>query len=148
MDSMPDRLVTIATFRDVPEALLAKGKLESAGIECVLGDEYIVRMDWFWANAVGGIKLRVREEEAFTAKTILETVEPESFADFELDPNEDQRICPRCGSSNISYGPPNRGLQLLALYFAALPLPRGGDRWKCASCGAHWEVVPDHEEAE
>jgi ribosomal protein S27AE len=142
---MSDRLVTIATFRDVPEALLAKGKLESAGIECLLGDEYIVRMDWFWANAVGGIKLRVPEEEASAAQEILNSVEPEIFQQFGLQEHEDQRICPRCGSSNISYGPPNRGLQLLALYFAALPLPKGADRWKCASCGAHWQVVPDRD---
>jgi hypothetical protein len=31
-------LVTIREFRDLPEALLAQGLLQSAGIECSLGD--------------------------------------------------------------------------------------------------------------
>jgi len=49
-------LVTIRKFRDLPEALLAKGSLESAGIEAVLTDENIVRLDWLWSNLMGGIK--------------------------------------------------------------------------------------------
>jgi hypothetical protein len=39
------RLVTIRKFRDLPEAQLAKGSLESAGIECYLVDDNMVRMD-------------------------------------------------------------------------------------------------------
>src|SRR4029077_18975842 len=38
-------LVTVRKFRDLPEALLAKGSLESAGIECFLADENLVRLD-------------------------------------------------------------------------------------------------------
>ncbi len=41
------RLITIRKFRDLPEALLAKGSLESAGIDAVLTDDNMVRMDWF-----------------------------------------------------------------------------------------------------
>jgi hypothetical protein len=37
-------MVTIRQIRDLPEALLAKGSLESAGIEVVLTDENIVRI--------------------------------------------------------------------------------------------------------
>src|SRR6202045_4446300 len=47
-------LVTIRQFRDLPEALLAKGSLESAGIECFLADENLVRLDWFILNFIGG----------------------------------------------------------------------------------------------
>ena len=39
--------VTIRAFRDLPEALLAKGSLESAGIDCFLVDDNMVRLDWF-----------------------------------------------------------------------------------------------------
>jgi hypothetical protein len=53
------QLVTVASFRDLHEALLAKGSLDSAGITCFLANENIVRLDWLYANAVGGIKLRV-----------------------------------------------------------------------------------------
>jgi len=39
--------VTIARYSSVPEALLAKSILDSAGIESFLGDKNLVRLDWF-----------------------------------------------------------------------------------------------------
>ena len=48
----------------MPERVLAKSMLDSAGIESFLGDENLVRLDWFYSNLVGGIKLMVREEDA------------------------------------------------------------------------------------
>jgi hypothetical protein len=67
------RLVAIRQFRDMPEALLAKGLLESAGIECFFGDDNIVRLDWFISNLVGGVKLLVKPEDAAIAHEILES---------------------------------------------------------------------------
>jgi len=55
----------------LPEALLARSILESAGIECFLGDQNIIRMDWFLSNALGGVKLRVREEDVAEADALL-----------------------------------------------------------------------------
>ena len=65
-------LLTIRQFRDLPEALLAKSVLDSAGIECFLGDDNLIRMDWLWSNLLGGIKLRVRQEDAVVASRLLE----------------------------------------------------------------------------
>lgn len=65
-------LLTIRQYRDVPQALLAKSVLESAGIECFLGDDNLIRMDWLWSNLLGGIKLRVRQEDAVVASRLLE----------------------------------------------------------------------------
>ena len=56
-------LVLLRRFRDIPEALLAKGRLDSAGIDCFLADENMVRMDWFISNLLGGIKLLVDPEQ-------------------------------------------------------------------------------------
>ncbi len=64
-------LVTIRKFRDLPEALLAKGLLESASIECFLTDDNIVRLDWFLSNAIGNMRLQVNEADAETAIEIL-----------------------------------------------------------------------------
>jgi hypothetical protein len=71
-------LLTIRQFRDLPEALLSKSVLESAGIECFLGDYNLIRMDWLWSNLLGGIKLRVRQEDALVASRLLEGVNPAS----------------------------------------------------------------------
>ncbi len=72
-------LVTIRKFRDLPEAVLAKGLLESAGIECFLADDNLVRMDWFISNFVGGIKLQVKAEDATAANEVLEQPIPETL---------------------------------------------------------------------
>ena len=71
-------LLTIRQFRDLPQALLAKSVLDSAGIECFLGDDNLIRMDWLWSNLLGGIKLRVRKEDALVASRLLEGVNPAS----------------------------------------------------------------------
>src|SRR5882762_5520319 len=43
----PDvKLIAVRRFRDLPEALVAKGMLDSAGVKCFLSDENTVRMDW------------------------------------------------------------------------------------------------------
>jgi hypothetical protein len=66
------KLVTIRQYVNVPEALLAKSILDSARIESFLADQTTIRMDWFLSNALGGIKLRVREEDAQAALQLLD----------------------------------------------------------------------------
>ena len=80
-------LVTIRTFWGLLEAELAKGLLDSAGIESFLFDDNMVRMDWFNANALGGVKLRVDAHNVDAANRVLQEVsdevepeEPESLA--------------------------------------------------------------------
>jgi hypothetical protein len=65
-------LTTIATFDLMPSAHIALGKLQAAGIDAVLADEHLVQTDWLYAIAVGGIKLRVREQDAARAREILQ----------------------------------------------------------------------------
>jgi hypothetical protein len=65
-------LVPIRTFWNLLEAELAKGLLESAGIEAFLFDDNMVRLDWFNANALGGVKLRVDADKVQEANQVLE----------------------------------------------------------------------------
>jgi Putative prokaryotic signal transducing protein len=65
------KLVTLRRFRDLPEALVAKGLLDSAGIKCFLSDENTVRMDWLWSNALGGVRLWVREDDRAESTALL-----------------------------------------------------------------------------
>ncbi|WP_298438349.1 hypothetical protein [Geobacter sp.] len=58
---MAGGLVTIAQYRDLPEAGLAKSKLEAAGIVCFLDNEYTVGANWLYSNALGGVKLNVKK---------------------------------------------------------------------------------------
>jgi len=60
--------VVLRRYRDMPQAVVEKSVLEDAGIECFLQDDNVVRMDWLWSNAMGGIKLVVRKRDAEEAE--------------------------------------------------------------------------------
>jgi len=66
-----DKPVVLRKYRDMPEAFVAKSILDAAGIESFLQDDNVVRMDWLWSNAMGGIKLIVRGKDAEDAEKIL-----------------------------------------------------------------------------
>ena len=68
---MDDPLVTIEQYQFLPEAEAIRMKLESDGIPAILTDKEIVSMDWALGNAVGYIKLQVRQSQADQARAIL-----------------------------------------------------------------------------
>jgi hypothetical protein len=68
-----DELIIIGQYRDLAEAQLARGLLESSGIECFLADDNLVGINWLLSNAVGNVKLQVREADAEAALEILNT---------------------------------------------------------------------------
>src|SRR5580704_4612249 len=103
----PRNPVTLRKFTNLPESLLAKGFLESAGIESFLVDETTIRMDWLWSNLLGGIKLCVNPEDADVAAQILNQEIPERFS-FEGDGDFEQPRCPQCQSLNIVYDELNK----------------------------------------
>jgi hypothetical protein len=115
-------LLTIRQFRDVPEALLAKSILESAGIECFLSDDNLIRIDWLLSNLLGGIKLRVRQEDAVVAARLLEKNTPPEFMVEGVGEYKQPR-CPSCES--------------LEVFSAELDDP-AAYHWKCRACGREW----------
>jgi len=70
-DDPGNRPVVVRRYRDMPEAFVARSVLEDAGIECLLQDDNVVRMDWLWSNAMGGIKLVVRQKDAEESEKLL-----------------------------------------------------------------------------
>src|SRR4029077_16592326 len=88
-------------YRDLPEASIAKSVLESAGVNCILADDNLVRLDWFYSNLVGGIKLLVPQNDAQAAIQLLDESTPEKFA-VEGVGEYEQPHCPKCDSMDIS----------------------------------------------
>ncbi len=130
-------LVTIRQFRDLPEALLAKGSLESAGIECFLADENLVRLDWFISNFVGGIKLNVRPADEATARKILDEPILEGMYVHGVGLYEQPR-CPRCHSLDVNFQELDRPIAYMSA-FLRLPIPVQRPAWHCHACDAEWE---------
>jgi hypothetical protein len=132
-----NELVTLRQFRDLPEALLAKGSLESAGIEAVLADDNLIRLDWFYSNLLGGIKLKVRAQDAEAANEILNQPIPE-FVDIEGVGEYQQPKCPRCQSLDVTFQELNEFLSYGSAYLG-IPIPVCKKAWTCHTCGNEWE---------
>lgn len=75
--------VTIATYDFWPDAEIARGRLQSEGIEARLADQHLVQTDWLYSIAVGGIKLQVDSADAERAMSILDRDDSAALDDIE-----------------------------------------------------------------
>lgn len=131
-----ERFVVIRRFRDLPDAFLFKSILDSAAIECFLGDENTIRMNWLWSNLLGGVKLFVRATDVDTASGLfvqpaLERFEVEGIGEYQ------QPRCANCNSLEVSFNGLNKAVDYTR---ALLGGPRRLHRslWQCDSCGQLW----------
>lgn len=85
-------MITIKTFDNYFTANIILGRLRDAGVTCYLKDEYTVTIDPILSNAIGGIKLIVREAEGKAALKLLDQFESEYLKTVQ---------CPNCGGNNI-----------------------------------------------
>jgi len=131
-------LVVVRSFSTPHEAHLACSVLHGAGLEANVADEHIVTADWFLSNAVGGVKVMVREDDLETARELLDNAavvsddaDPSQISDTE---NRDEDECPRCGGR--TWVPVTHGKQLAVavMYFLPLILPVWRRR-QCRHCG-------------
>lgn len=139
-------LTVIRTVDHPTEADLIKARLEAAGIPVFLKNYETINANWLYANALGGIQVVVREEDAPRARQILDE-EPEMVASVEelpTAPGEDVVeaevvICPRCGSTHVHYEKYNYRLFFLSMLILSLPLPFKKGEWVCEDCGYRWK---------
>ena len=134
---MPERLVTVAAFSQPIEAHLSKTRLESEGIECFITDEFIVTNNWLFSNAVGGVKLNVRESDAQRAFEVLQ-LEPIEIDTVEVGADEPR--CLECSSLKVSYERFSRRLVFASWLLLGFPLPFLKRKWICKECGYQWKA--------
>jgi hypothetical protein len=133
-----DEIITLWRYRDFPEALVARAKLEADGIECFLADENMIRLDWFRSDALGRLRLQLRQENAEAAMEILAQEIPAGFSAEEIGEEYNQPRCPNCGSLDVSFQEYNK-LTLLIFWFLALPIPIYKNCWQCEDCQEEWK---------
>jgi hypothetical protein len=128
--------VTIRQYRDLPEALLAKGSLESAGIQAYLVDDNMVRLDWFYSNLLGGIKLKVQSDDVDAANEILnqpipDTIDVDGLGEYQ------QPKCPACGSLDVAFRELDEFISYGSAYLG-VPVPIQKKAWACHACRHEW----------
>lgn len=134
-------LVTFKTFDNAMDAHILKIKLESEDITCFLFDENIVSVNPLYSNLVGGIKLKINEEDVPHAKNIVLELEETPYT------TDDERIiaCPKCESIRIESG--HKSMKsvgavisaIISLLLVVFPLYRK-NVYKCLDCGNEFDM--------
>ena len=94
------KLVTARIFDNPIDAHLLKSKLESEGIYCYLRDEHTITIDPLVSNALGGIKLQIKEGDIERTKVILKELDSSPYRDEE----NNIALCPKCESPDLISG--------------------------------------------
>jgi Zn finger protein HypA/HybF involved in hydrogenase expression len=134
-------LITFKTFDNSMDAHILKIKLESEGITCFLFDEHIVSVNPLYSNLVGGIKLKINEEDLAHSKNIVFELEQTPYT------TEDEKVitCPKCESTHLQSGYKSMrsvGAVLSAIasfLFFIFPYYRK-DVYKCLECGNEFDL--------
>ncbi|MFA0960408.1 DUF2007 domain-containing protein [Roseivirga sp. BDSF3-8] len=134
-------LVTLRSFPNHVEAHLLKTKLESEDIPCFIFDENMVTMNPLYNVTVGGIKVKVLEEDQARAQQLLEDMEG---LPYKNDQEEDV-TCPNCGSKKL-YGHfiSNKGIKgvlssVSAFLLAVFPI-YVRTVYKCKNCDFEFRI--------
>jgi hypothetical protein len=87
-EQLPDGrdLVTVERFTEVWEAHILRARLEAEGLLASIADEHLVAMDWFYSNAIGGVRVQVPACELDRAREILTALQR---GDYELHDDAD-----------------------------------------------------------
>lgn len=152
---MSNSLVTVASFSEPINGYLVRARLEDEGIPCFLADAHTISANWFYSNAIGGVKLQVRAADAERARVIIERERQRHRSDADdvdwtaVDPrwtfdgnhtDEGACTCPRCGSMEVFYEKFSRPLIFLSILLLGIPVPFLSRRWTCKGCGSTWKM--------
>ena len=131
------RIVLLESFADPITAHLAKSRLEAEQIPCFLTNENLVSLNRLYGPASGGVRLHVREQDAAAAIEVLryETVPMTASAATDA-PGPETLHCPRCGSTDVAFGPATRNTYSwpMLLLSMVLAYPLRGRRYHCFHC--------------
>lgn len=130
-------LVTIRTFNNYFSANILLTKLQDAGFQCYLKDEYTVTIDPLLSNAVGGIKLVIRKED-----------EQEVIGVMQLFDDQYRRsaVCPKCGSHDIHLVPKRSTANMLTAILSWLfsdYAVSAENVYQCGVCGFESDSLPE-----
>ena len=143
-----DQLVTVISFFYPHETGIPRSLLESEGIECFVHDENIISVHPFYSNAIGGVRLQVRESDAQRAIEILREGGFINEAGKKTDLDEETTkakpfngsTCPYCGSNEVVRRKKIAGkssilASIFLLSFCSIPFLFYRRKYHCMDCG-------------
>ncbi|MCW9708794.1 DUF2007 domain-containing protein [Fodinibius salsisoli] len=131
----------LKTYEFLHKADLDLMKLKDEGIEAYMADQNTVSLAPYYAQAVGGIKIYVPQNDIEQACTIIsnDEVADEQLEElFEGKEFEPARRCPNCSSPNI-YREQSILLGLFFLLAFFLPVSMSKESYRCVKCNHQWK---------
>jgi DNA-directed RNA polymerase subunit RPC12/RpoP len=131
--------IPIKTFDSYISANIWLGRFLDGGIDCYLKDENSVTLNPVWSNAIGGIKLCVRDEQVEEAKKIMRQMEFELLQSLK---------CPKCGAANVQYiskPTPTNWLSAIATWLLGSYAISAKEVYHCFTCGYEFDTIPEEE---
>lgn len=148
-----DNWTIVMTCTFPHEAHMVKGYLDSYGIETDLKDEMTVQVNTAYSNAIGGVKILVKDSDYDQSIQLLKdggyiidsnTESAQKPEVILIDNTTDKKLCPFCSSENIGK---EKGLNtisfilsaFISLFFASAILPIFKSTFKCFDCEKEWK---------
>ena len=133
---MENELINFRTFDNAIEANIVKAKLEDAGIPCFLTNEHFLGLNPIYANATGGIKLVIQQNDVFLANELLRR---------SMEAYEEELRCKICMSNDVHFVTSHKTLlNWISVFFSFLfgnyPLYLK-KVYHCDSCGNEFERI-------
>ncbi|MDR1699560.1 MAG: DUF2007 domain-containing protein [Prevotellaceae bacterium] len=142
-----EKFVTVLTATYGYEIAVIRGRLESEGITCFAKDELTDQVNPFYSNAIGGIKLQVKESDLNQAIEILKETGYIENKDSQRSSclnnyiekqekftNDVKIFCPNCGSDEIVQSKKGGWLFLVTSLLFAYPTPFFQKKYYCFDC--------------
>jgi hypothetical protein len=129
-------VVTVGTFDDALLAHIAKGRLEAEGIVSYIMDEHYIWANWSMSFALGGVKIRVKSEDAQSAKEVLLKLSRGEYQS-NSDENVDETVCSACNShlDRLSNGFLIKFGQVITYLIWGVVVRIYSSRVTCKTCG-------------
>ena len=128
--------VVLQTFDNYFTANIILTRLQDAGVNCYLKDEYTVTIDPILSNAIGGIKLAVDINDETAARVLLQ-----QFHDDYMR----AAACPRCGKNEIISVPSKKTgnvvTAILTWMFSSYAVS-AEYVYQCQNCGYENKTLP------
>lgn len=145
-----EKFITVLTATYGYEIAVIRGRLESEDITCFVKDELTVQVNPFYSNAIGGVKLQVKESDLNHAVKILKEtgyIKDDNFCssnDFvcltdgceeQYNPNNKEiTVCPNCGSDEVVQTKKAGWLFLITSLLFMYPTPFFKKKYCCLDC--------------
>jgi hypothetical protein len=139
---------TIASFTFPTEAHIAKGYLESNGIETIMKDEMTVQVNNFYSNAIGGVKILVQNSDYEQGIHLLQKggylLGNDATTDYKIELVEkdslfNKKTCPFCNSENIGRNKKINILIVPVYLILGVIFPIYKLSYKCFDCWKEWK---------